>query len=55
MKRTRFPDQDGLTEIQRLLIRIRKLQLRGETDRAKRLDKKVARLQRIEINKRKRK
>jgi len=57
MKRTkrklvRTQKPDSLSPIQKLLTRIRIAQKKGERDKAKLLDRKLAKLQRKNLNKR---
>jgi len=49
-RRTKYPSP--LTDIQRLLIRIRLLEKKGKSDRAKKLDKQLYKLQQAQLNKR---
>lgn len=52
MKRTAPSKYQDLTKIQALLVRIYVAQRKGETRKAQLLDKKLARLQRIEMEQR---
>lgn len=49
MKRTTPSKYQGLSEIQKLLVRIYLAQMKGQSNKAKLLDRKLARLQRMKI------